>query len=535
VQDPPAGPGVPYGREFDGAAINALLLNCMRAGSVDEDLLYAMAGVADFRSAGHKSVTWRAAHGTHVMDLACGYDMQENRVDRPIVCVQLPRALVANTQEIRNSNAPLDAMRYILRCADIIAARQGRLYVPVVINFSFGAGAGPHDGTSHFEQQVDELVDARKAMFGPLALEVVLPSGNAHLSRCHAEVALVSFQNAGGVVPLMWRVLPDDRTPSFLEIWLPYRGAAVPPNRLRLRITPPGGPTSAWIGENGAPIEWPPGNPVYRANFRFDPPPLDRGAFTVVISPTASLDPNERLAPAGTWRIDLENLGLAPNDVVHAWIERDETVYGYPLRARQSYFDHECYKRFDVDGAGREIEEDQPGCVVKRAGTLSAIATGRNPVVLGGLLRKEMRAVKYSAGGPITTPQGAPPDPFRPDAVTVSDDSSVHRGVLAAGSRSGSVVAMVGTSVAAPQITRWIADRLAQGMPADRQIVQNLAWWQELAAAASILPPRPPLTPPPPNNPRYGAGRIELPSPPPLGPQRSILDTRVPRPRFVER
>ena len=51
----------------------------------------------------------------------------------------------------------------------------------------------------------------------------------------------------------------------------------------------------------------------------------------------------------------------------------------------------------------------------------------------------------------------------------------MHVGVLAAGTRSGSIVAMNGTSVAAPQIARRIADDLANGGFGNRAAVQALA------------------------------------------------------------
>jgi hypothetical protein len=161
--------------------------------------------------------------------------------------------------------------------------------------------------------------------------------------------------------------------------------------------------------------------------------------------------------------------------------------------------------RFDVQG--REIEEDnhpdQPPCHVKRAGLINAIATGERAVVIGGFLRKDYRPARYSAGGPITPKQGGTLDPNlrKPDALAVSEDSKVHAGVLAAGSRSGSVVALNGTSVAAPQITRWIADELANGNPGDRNAVKALAQAHEAAPPN----PKPPLPPD-----RGGWGRINL-------------------------
>ena len=504
--DQGAGSPVPYGREFDKADIKALFGQCRHAGVVDEDEVYARAGMADFREYGHKPVAWRAAHGTHVMDVACGFDPQENRSDRPIVCVQLPVVVTEDTQVAAHTKYPLDAMRYILDRADVIARDAGETFLPVVINFSYGAFAGPHDGTSHIEDAIDELVCERKAKFGPLALEIVLPAGNSHLSRCHAEV---QFQAPGQVAPLHWRIQPDDITHNFLEIWLPFRKGSVPKSRLKLRITPPGGPTSPWIAETATlPLIWAPlPNNIALCSVQYvhEPPPTDRGKFVVIVQPTTTLGPVRAIAPAGTWRIDLKNDHLGTNDIVKVWIERDERVYGYPLRGRQSFFDHESYRRFN-DG-GREVEEDPPGCVIRRAGLISASATGGHPVVVGGILRREMVAAKYSAGGPVTPPGSASsPDPYRPDAMLVSEDSRVHRGVLAAGTRSGSVVAMGGTSVAAPRITRWIADQLAQRNPAilgDRAAVQKLARDQEAAE-----PTRPPI--PPAASPRYGAGRIAL-------------------------
>jgi hypothetical protein len=87
--------------------------------------------------------------------------------------------------------------------------------------------------------------------------------------------------------------------------------------------------------------------------------------------------------------------------------------------------------------------------------------------------------------------------------MTVSDDSRVHSGVLAAGSRSGSVVAMNGTSVAAPQLARWIADERSQGRSGDRTAVAARA-----AADEAGSPPQPPK----PRAERGGAGRIRLPA-----------------------
>jgi hypothetical protein len=178
-----------------------------------------------------------------------------------------------------------------------------------------------------------------------------------------------------------------------------------------------------------------------------------RGRFFVALLPTAFLDTPGELAPSGVWTVRLQNVSREAIKSVQAWIQRDDTPFGYPTRGRQSYFDDACYVRFDAQG--REIENDPypPYCHVKRAGLINAIATGAETIVAGSYLRKELRFVRYSAGGTD--------DPAfrRADAALVSDDSKIHAGVLAAGSRSGTRVAINGTSVATPQLARWVADQ----------------------------------------------------------------------------
>jgi hypothetical protein len=493
------GPGSPVsiGRELRKADIDALLVQCTRGGVVDEDELYRRAGLIDFRQEGHKTAAWRLAHGTHVMDLACGFDPQLDRDDRPIVCVQLPARVTADTSGANLTPYSTGAIDYILDRADRIAAARGTGRLPVVINFSYGKLAGPHDGTSALEAFIDRRIAQRKALGS--SLEVVLPAGNSHLSRCHAPVAFASTNQ----VSLDWRVLPDDRTPSVMEIWLPWRAGGPGPSRVTLRVRPPRGPLSPPIGETPGPVlQWRPGGKVVcEIKYVFETLPTDRGMFLIELQPTADLDPTAPIAPAGIWKIELTNTALPAGEVVDARIQRDDSLYGHPRRGRQSYFYNDCYAVYDH--AGRPREDDDPTCLVRRMGTLNAIATGRDAVVVGGFLRREKVQARYTGAGPITPQLGVlPAHRDGPDAMTVSDDSIVHYGVLAAGSRSGSVVAMNGTSAAAPQLARWIADQRANGRPGDQAAVRNTATTDETNVFAPP-PPRPVAT-------RRGSGRIKL-------------------------
>ena len=458
---PPYGPqDVPYGCEMKRAEINTLLQQCTTAGIVDEDLVYQRAVLNDFRQDRHKSAAWRVAHGTHVMDLACGADPSPPCYDRPIICVQLPISVTADTSGGHLFRYVVDAIWYILDRASTIP---GAALSPVVINLSYGRLEGPHDGTSDIELAI-EIIVALIWRFRRVRLRVILPAGNSYLLRTHSEIR---FTRIGEVVTLPWRILPDDQTPSFSEIWLPARASGSSSSRIEATIIAPAG-ESHTIDESGGSVQWTGGGgPVYAEARYYVSPLTNRGMFRISLAATTDLDTTAPLAPAGVWQIYLRNILLTQSEAVHAWVQRDDSLYGFPLRGRQSYFDDPGYVRFDQ--SGRDKETDDSGALAQRDSTLNSIATGDSPIVMGGYLRKEGVPAKYSSAGAETPP------PRWPDAMASSDDSRVHQGILAAGSRSGSVVPLNGTSVAAPQIARIVADNLAAGGNGDRPMVWNRA------------------------------------------------------------
>jgi hypothetical protein len=500
---PPPLPPIPFGTQLSKPEIDYYLAQCLTTpGMVDEEEFYRRVGLTDYRRAGHKSAAWRLAHGTHVMDLACGYDQDLAPDNRPIVCVQLPVSTTADTSGGSLFPFVHQAIYYILNCADRIAADRGVDHLPVVINLSYGYFAGPHDGTSRIEDMIDRIVALSQRR--GINLRFVLPVGNSFLLRTHAQVSFgLDDEKEDDVVSLNWRVLPDGKTPSYLEIWLPYTPPPIAASRLKVTVTSPTG--ASWsVDELGPPQQFGPGPFYGELRYAFWGGPTQRGMFRATVNATKKVVdqdpalPLPALAPAGVWTVQLENQNLAEGEIVHLWVQRDDSLYGFPLSGRQSYLDNECYIRFDNEG--RDNEADDLTCPVQRASTINAIATGQHPVVLGGFLRKEMKMAKYSSAGPITPVQAnAAPDPYRPDAAVPTDDSLVHYGLLAAGSRSGSVVAMNGTSVAAPQIARAIADDLAAGGAGDRATVRG---W------AAVYPTSP--TPPSMAD-RSGAGGVDLP------------------------
>ena len=234
--------GVAFGQRLEAKDINALLQKSAASTSVINDIdVYRRAGQYDFAREAHKPIAFRTAHGTHVMDLACGHDPRD--VDGrapPILAVQLPNAVTADTSGVNMGSYVLQALRLIMLWADKLD-RGGP--APLVVNFSYGILAGPKDGTHYLEREIDRLVNHRNKT---RRTTVVLPAGNAYRDRTTAQIAL----EVGSTKALDWVLLPDDGTPSYLEIWFEREAVQGISPPVEIALTPPG---SHLIGRNPMP------------------------------------------------------------------------------------------------------------------------------------------------------------------------------------------------------------------------------------------------------------------------------------------
>jgi Subtilase family len=456
---------------------------------VDEDEVYRRSGHVDHAQLGHKPLASRVSHGTHVMDLGCVSSTRPVPGQRPIVAVQLPVATVADPSGATLGPQVYNGLRYVIDKAESIAGMGPQL--PVVVNVSYGTIAGPHDGSGVLEAAIDDLIDGCHP-----PVRVVLPAGNSHLSRCHARFGLAPGQSR----ELRWRVLPDDWTESHVEIWLPGSTDVFP---ITITITAPdGNATDAFFAGSAREFYYSGGAIVGYASYY---PPGAAGNGTLVrlsLAPTGSPAGGIPLAPAGLWRIKVDNaLGMNEVGKIHAWIQRDDTAPGYRQRGRQSYFDDPQYARYD-DG-GRPIEDDSDlrtsNSYVKREGTLNAIATGKQPIVIGGFRRSDGDPARYTGCGPVVKPSTTPSDPDAPHAMFPCEDAPSQRGILAAATRSNSCAAMFGTSVSAPLAAYWVAQRLASNQTSDRRAVFDYA---------QVIDTRPEK----PSAHRGGGGRIPVPT-----------------------
>lgn len=444
---PDTSPSLHYGRELAKADIDTLLARCTQAGQVDEDAVYAQAGYINVRK--------RWAHGTEVMDLAGGLrpnplhaatlpasarEQREALGKVRLIGVQFRTAgrTVRDTSGRWFAVHALDAMRYILRRADDLAS--GATYC-VVLNLSYGYMAGPHDGSSMIERAIDELI----ALHPDLA--VVVPAGNSNVLRCHARVDLIN----GAPQDLTWRALPDCATPGFLEIWLPEH---VNPSTVTVRISTPSGDISPVISVKTLHV-WQSGADVLCTVVYLDRVATgQRSMILIALAPTITRQPARIAAPAGNWTVTVSNDAPANGSLeIHAWVQRNETAYGFPMRGRQSRFDDPRYKRFVGGMHVRDFDDVKPVSWIRRSSTLNSIATGASTVVIGAYRRADGTAATYSSTGPslrATVRDG-------PDATAISEDSPACAGVLGASTRSGSLLAISGTSAAAPQVARLLA------------------------------------------------------------------------------
>ncbi|MDD1534719.1 hypothetical protein C7U89_14880 [Bradyrhizobium sp. WBOS4] len=432
----------------------------------DEDTLYRKAGAAVDTEALGSLIDRRATHGAHVMDLAAG--CASERGDDPseeirIIGVQLPNTVAWDTSGFGKDMYMLSAFHYIFDRADVIARGYGIDKPRLVINFSYGFSGGRHDGGTELEAAIDEMVALRRHSTGPTAL--VVPSGNSFLDRLHAVVSEADFDR--GQARLNWRIQPNDRTPSYLELWfarnLEPSGYTIklidPLDRSRVslpvqfnQMKTGGDPRShkPLLNAEGRPVG------LISAD-------LHRGQRWRVLVILAPTEPEMASLPAiesGQWTVVISrDENTAPlEQPIQCWIQRAADPEGLRSGSRQSYFDQPANTRYTPEGDLSET--DATGSMVRRFGSLNGLATGRTSLIVGGYRLgaglgsslKGVRPAAYSSAGALES--GWPE--ARVACSSMSDRSRVLTGTIAAGVRSGARSRLDGTSTAAPFVARQL-------------------------------------------------------------------------------
>jgi hypothetical protein len=483
-----AGGGPNWGREYLRDEIDALIA----AHGGDEDKLYHAAGVATPRYEYGTTIARFGTHGSHVLAAAGGGSgTAESRRIR-MIAVQLAPAVTLDTAGGGSAPALLAALGYVLESADRIRAGYGLPDLPLVINLSYGYTGGPHDGSGWIASQIRAILDGQRST------TLILPAGNTFQSSLAGQV-VPGAGDLNSDVP--WQVQANDRTASPLELWF-APGADL--SSLALDIIDPTGFPAAVL----APGELTDASVTYVVRNREGAvvgqidgrTTATRRCVVIRLVPTET-PPGRASAAAGLWRIRLRSAQPAAlNGPIDCRLHRDFNPIGYFQGARQSYFDPGEPLIAD-DGTLRTI--DDPDGFLRRYGTLNDLATdAAHTIVVGAAYADTGEPSFYSSAGPASSEEPAV------DGLSPAETDRALAGLPGAGTRSGSVYRLAGTSVAAP----LLAGRMASILSRDRKAAPAQAvsdWGPLFAAELGLRPSQEPAGPA-----RARRGRFEAEGPP---------------------
>jgi hypothetical protein len=230
------------GRSWKGADIENLL-------GQDEEQVYRALGLIDPLRDLRQPLRAALTHGTHVLDLAAGYDWQnkaeaEKAAKRPIIAVQLPTQVAENRSDTWLPQCLKRALDWILIKADELSAELSKKSelmtpdgrprrLPLIVNGSFASMAGPQDGYSDVERRITQFIKTYRDG-GPEDLcTFVLAAGNSLQLRGAAQMDIPS----DGVGEIRLRLQPDDKTPNFVQIWLPKVKDVCEPKKQQVEVS----------------------------------------------------------------------------------------------------------------------------------------------------------------------------------------------------------------------------------------------------------------------------------------------------------
>jgi hypothetical protein len=386
----------------------------------------------------------RVSHGAHVLSWLAGRPpyvgggFANDVASRcPLILVNLPHDAVNDPTGRWLGRYVVDGLDYMIEQAAAIRAKR------LVVNISWGPQTGPHDGSSLLERALTQRIDHAKQQHG-LPVDMVLAAGNSRESRAHAQ-----FDANTGCKDLGWVVPPAGKAPSFLELWWPP-GTDI--SQVQVTVTAPGGHILQLVGQGvtANPRAHAVGVVVAHPGVHDNARPM----ALLALNPTGA---PEQAAPHGRWRIEVAGVGGAVG-VVHVYVARQSENLGGRPQGPDSWMDDPTH---DQQRFRRHPGPVRNGHLVTREGTLSGLTSVQHAQVhvAAGATLYTKQATHYSSEGPAAG--GAY---LRPDWAFPTDETEHLHGVLGAGSRPGSVLRLTGTSMAAPQLARM----LANGTPPSR-------------------------------------------------------------------
>ncbi len=417
---------------------------------------------------------------------------------------------------------------------------------PIVINLSFGKQAGSKDGDDLISNILNTLnTQLAAAHMAPVIL--VVPAGNDNLNRGNALVSLAPDGQDKSTATLHWRTSAEDQSANYIELWsTPVTGSISEGQNVPLAISVESPEGQTFALSQGVPGRVRDlvhdGKVVARIYCHIKEDRDTRPStgtrhgsdtsgsgeteyavrYTICTAPSQLYEADAVPAPSGIWKIRLENRSDKQINVLLG-VQTDQSEQPEGKSGLLSYFDHEDYQRHAKDGRlrdsysyntgfGKKVEnldhgkERLPGKpffvrdrYVRQHGTLNAVADALSTtkkkegdiylpgsVSVGGYRASDGKPALFSSTGSAKsfggkTARGAP-------AFSLPvDDGPAHLGVLGAGARDGSVVAMRGTSFATAQATRMIAKyQLEFGRDPSEEKVKSYFYRIALAAEMPV-------------------------------------------------
>ncbi len=440
---PATGTSVLFGVELTEADINARL-----AMDRSEETHYRLLNNAVFGPVARKGTNHHAGHGTHVLDLATGTDGAGAMADVPIIAAQLAPTSIGDTSGRRLDPDIKQALRWI-----VTTALRRPTRAALVINLSLGALAGPQDGTGFLEMVIAAEI-ARYHFYSRNApIRVVIAYGNAWRARTVARKRL----KPGEEVSLDWRVLPDDTTPSHLELRTDL-GAG---GDIAVTVAPPGVVPVLALGSFPAlGVVWQYHTPQGVVAEVSRDPEVRFAKLQLTVAATVR-NGSLPVAPPGAWRVTLRNNGTKTREIT-AKVQRDDTPAGYRRQGRQSWLDHPAAWAWEpltmawtMPGAGSPVA--RKGTEVAYGGVVHPSVYFVGSARPDPFNQGEYRPSMFTAEGGLVPPR------LGPTLSALADAGSALSGVRAAGVLTGSTARMSGTSMAAPMATRRLLDYAIKG------------------------------------------------------------------------
>lgn len=312
---------------------------------------------------------------------------------------------------------------------------------------------------------------------------VNMPAGNSNLLRIAAHTTVTPTKSE----PLELVLQPNDHSSTYMEYWSePFNKSTDYFSKAKLKIKPPiGAPITVRLGNKNTELREKAQNiiletgecvgRVYPSLMRSPLKGKDQVRLRIVIALAPTLlffrmgevmesrtARRVGLAPAGRWSLELKRLTYPLR--LDAYVQAD--LFGGPLsqNARRAYFDHPDYRDYLESGHVRDsFTSDYPhqpldNGPVSRVGTHNALASSPYTAMIGGYRCSDGTPVGYSATGYL-----GPPEHYSRSDVDVMfpcEDGAAHPGILGAGTRDGSVVALNGTSAATALASRSMVDKL---------------------------------------------------------------------------